>query len=200
MHQEGFSLVELLVVILVLAIGAGLAAPSFNRVIANAQMSTAVNDFVTTLHVARREALARQTTVVMCAAGAGDACGDAGFGAGWIVFSDGEAGTPADGVRNGGDVVLQRHGPLAPAIATNLSVAPGADVAYVAFGSTGNVIDIGAAGPRVTDVQFCDERGDVDTGSGVAAGRWVRVEAPGRPSIHRLRSEVEGMSPLGGCG
>jgi type IV fimbrial biogenesis protein FimT len=207
MHQEGFSLVELLLVVLITAIGLGLAVPAFNGLIANQRMAGAVNDLVTALHAARSEALTRQRTVVLCAAAGAALDPDAGacsqgasFADGWIVFTDGDpGGAAADGAPNGDDRILQVHGPL-DGFGGLVTAAPGGDLAYVAFSSVGNVIDVTGPGTRVTDVQFCDARGDADTGSGVAAGRWIQVEAPGRPVIHRGRADVEGASPLGGCG
>jgi type IV fimbrial biogenesis protein FimT len=207
MHQEGFSLVELLLVVLITAIGLGLAVPAFSGLVANQRMAGAVNEFVTALHAARSEALARQRTVVLCAAagdaldpGAGSCTAGASFADGWIVFTDGDpGGGGADGAPNGADRILQVHGPL-EGLGGRVTAAPGGDLAYVAFSSVGNVIDGTGPGTRVTDVQFCDARGDRDTGGGVAAGRWIQVEAPGRPVIHRGRADVEGASPLGGCG
>ena len=53
---------------------------------------------------------------------------------------------------------------------------------------------------NLTDLQFCDHRGDVDTGGGIAAGRWIRLTPNGRPQLVRERARLQSVdNPLGGC-
>ena len=45
-----------------------------------------------------------------------------------------------------------------------------------------------------------DARGDVDTGGGVAAGRWIQIGVTGRPQLYRMQAEVQSAAnPVGGC-
>lgn len=52
----------------------------------------------------------------------------------------------------------------------------------------------------VRNIQLCDARGNQDTGSGVAAGRWIAVSPAGRPAlIDRVAQLQDASNPLGGC-
>ena len=50
------------------------------------------------------------------------------------------------------------------------------------------------------NIQICDRRGDVDTGAGIAAGRWIQVSPLGRQQLVRTRADIQSdRNPLGGC-
>ena len=50
----------------------------------------------------------------------------------------------------------------------------------------------------ITNILLCDDRGDKNTGGGVAAGRHLFVSPAGRPQVYRLQTQVQ-SSPPGGC-
>ena len=64
--QKGFSLVELLVVVAILGVLAGLAAPSFTSLIRSNRLTAAANDLLGAVALARSEALKRAQRVVLC--------------------------------------------------------------------------------------------------------------------------------------
>jgi type IV fimbrial biogenesis protein FimT len=198
MHEEGLSLIELMVVVFVLGIALVVGVPAFTTMLANTRMTTAVNDMVTSLHAARSEAIKRRATVLLCPArAAGGTCDLAATpGSGWIVFVDLNGNGSVDA--GGGEVILQNHGPLEPAIAARLSVAPADPPHYVAFDGSGFEETLPALGAPISAIEFCDERGDIDTGSGIAAGRLLTIDRTGRPQIYRTRSQVQ-AGPLAGC-
>ena len=66
--QKGFTLIELLVTITLVAIMAVLAMPSFSSMVTNNRMAAVSNDFVSSLHLARTEAVKRGEDVIICAA------------------------------------------------------------------------------------------------------------------------------------
>jgi type IV fimbrial biogenesis protein FimT len=193
--KEGFSLIELMVIVSVLALLLGLGIPAFNDMVRNSRMSTAVNDLVTSLHAARGEAITRRATVILCPATAAgtDCAADGNLSAGWLVFVD----SNGDGSLDAAEPVVQRHGAIDSGPALDLSVSPVSRAGRIAFSNAGTL----RVAESTTDIQFCDVRGDRDTGSGVAAGRWIRVQPTGHPEIRRLRSELQDpdINPLGGC-
>lgn len=193
--EEGFSLIELMVIVSVLGLALGLGVPAFNDMLSNSRMSTAVNDLVTSLHAARGEAITRQAAVILCPANAAgtDCEADGGLVGGWLVFVD----SNGDGSLDAAEPVVQRHGAIDAGPVLDLSVFPTDRAGRITFSNAGT-LEIAAS---TTDIQFCDGRGDRDTGSGVAAGRWIRVQPTGHLEIRRMRSDLQDpdINPLGGC-
>lgn len=202
MHSEGVTLVELMVTLAVAAIVLSVGIPTFSEFIQNNRMTAAANDLVSSMHLARSEALQRRVPVVVCAstdAGAAlPSCdGGADFGAGWAVFADANA----NGQRDAAEVVISAHGALPQLITDNSALGGFGAPVYVAFGGDGFRLDIvGVATPSVTDLQLCDDRGDREISGGLAAGRWVRISATGHPRVFADRGLLQGAdNPLGGC-
>lgn len=76
-HQRGFTLIELMIVVVLLGITAAIAVPNFGRMIDNNQHAAAANDFSGLLHFARSEAIRRGNGVVVYAIDTSD--GNAGY-------------------------------------------------------------------------------------------------------------------------
>ena len=201
-HQEGFTLIELLVLMMVFALTLGIGVPAFNGMVANARMSAAANDLVSSLHAARAEATTRNTSVTLCASTAGDAplpaCdADAVLTDGWVVFVD----TNSDGAISDDETLLQGHGALDDSIRSRerSGAEPGPPY-YLSFRGDGFLQEIAGLGPPVRNVQLCDARGNQDTGNGRAAGRWITVSPAGHPAlVDRVKRLQADGNPLGGC-
>ena len=95
--QSGFTIIEILVVVVILAILMSLAAPSFVRTLRSMTVSSSINGMMSDLRYARSEAVRRGSTVVVCRSddpeAASPVCatsgaGSSGWASGWIVFLD----------------------------------------------------------------------------------------------------------------
>ncbi|WP_372015317.1 GspH/FimT family pseudopilin [Pseudoxanthomonas sp. 10H] len=91
-RQRGFTLVELMVTVAVLAILVGLATPSFTSVINSNRLTSQANEFMADLQLARSEAVRRNRTVRLCRSADGATCAaGAGDWTSWIVILPGTA-------------------------------------------------------------------------------------------------------------
>lgn len=97
LRQSGFTVLELLITVVIMAILAALAGPSFKEMFENNRLATQANEIVASVALARTEALRRNGRVIMCRfdavqtnptpATAGCTSGTNAWG-GWIVFAD----------------------------------------------------------------------------------------------------------------
>lgn len=88
-REAAFTLVELLVVLVVAAIGLSLAIPSFRTLIQGNRAATAANTFITALMSARSEAIRRGQRITVCRSADGAGCAaSGGYEQGFIVFVD----------------------------------------------------------------------------------------------------------------
>jgi prepilin-type N-terminal cleavage/methylation domain-containing protein len=200
----GFTLLELMVTIFVVAILFGFGVPSFQEFQRNNAIAAAANDLVSATLAARAEAVKRQVPVTLCASAnptaANPVCSPTGAGTngGFFVFVDENGnvdanGTPiitdatdGDAVLNNGEVVLlARPGPAAP-------INVFANTGVVSYGPNGfrrlTIAGL-AAQPATFSVLYCDDRGNRVTSSGSTA-RVVRIDRTGRGQTLREVAEV----------
>ena len=202
MHSEGVTLVELMITITVVGIVLAVGVPGFSAFFQNSRMTGAANDLVSSMHLARSEALLRRIPVVICpstnTADLEPTCDGAGdLSAGWLVYAD----INENAQRDADDIVISVRGALPEQIAGNSVLAGGGPPVYIAFGTDGFRTDLTGVGTAsVTNLQLCDDRGDQLISGGRAAGRWIRISATGHPRVFAQYGLVQGAdNPLGGC-
>lgn len=119
-RSAGFSLIELLITIAISAIILGIAAPSFNELMARSRMTDASRDLADRLAVAMTVSESRPTTI--CVSSDGKNCtATANWDSGYIVFTD--AGTV--GVVDGTDAILERALPVTGGVSVKSSMELG---------------------------------------------------------------------------
>jgi len=95
--QTGFTLIELMVTIAVVAILLTVGVPSFRSLTQNNRMSTQANELMAALTLARSEAVKRGASVTICSSADQASCaGSNNWATGWIVFSDSNADATVD--------------------------------------------------------------------------------------------------------
>lgn len=94
--RRGFSVIELMVVVAVLAILAATSVPVFIEVLNNNRLAARSNDIVSMLQTARLESMRRGVRVIVCPSTNGTACVTGGTWNGWIAFADLDADNAID--------------------------------------------------------------------------------------------------------
>ena len=211
--NNGFTVTEFMTMLLITVFIFGIGRPAYIEFIDNNRVIAATNEVAAAIHLARSEAIKRRANVTLCPSANWNAeipaCdGTGSFADGWIIFTDctqtpppvNTCGAP-NSIVDMFDTVLTTHGPLDNNIADNFTTNPGTPT-YISFSATGfprTIISMGIT-PK-NDFQICDHRGNHDVGDGVAAGRWLRISAIGRPQIYSTVTEIQSTArnPLGGC-
>ncbi len=100
-QTAGFTLIELMVVIVIVAIFVTVGVPSFQNLIQDNRLVTQANRLVSSLQLARSEALKLGTPVSICRSTNGTSCAGVGesWESGWIVFVDTNSNGDVDGER-----------------------------------------------------------------------------------------------------
>lgn len=107
----GYTVVELMVVLLVSGILLGTALPAFSGLLRSQQLTQEINALVADLNFTRSEAVKRARRVHLCKSADQATCSaDAQWEDGWIVFPDRDR----SGERDPDEPVLRAHGPLPP--------------------------------------------------------------------------------------
>jgi type IV fimbrial biogenesis protein FimT len=104
--QGGFSLMEMLIVIAIVAILLALGVPSFKYVTQSNRATSEINGMLGALQLARAEAIKEGQTVSVCPTTDGATCAGVGvtdWESGWIIFSD----SKPYGTFNGNDFVVR---------------------------------------------------------------------------------------------
>lgn len=101
----GFTLVELMVSIALVAIVASVAVPSFNSLVQGNRLISASNQLLSAFHTARSEAIKRSQTITLCATSDGSSCAATSDWSNWLIMAGNEIvvqGRLADGLNVSG--------------------------------------------------------------------------------------------------
>jgi len=183
----GFTLIELMVAFVVVAVLIGVAVPGFRTFILNGRVTTNTNDLLGELATARSEAIKRNATVVICRSdnptATTPACssGTANtWETGWLLFEDGAtANNKTFSTGDVGDVLIRVHEPLTGNLTLrgNNTTNLGNFVAFTREGLT--TLPAVAAKDTPHHFKLCDSRGK-------EYARAIVLESSGRARIDRL--------------
>lgn len=127
---RGFTMIEMLMAIVILAILAALAVPSFRNASLSSALGSAADNLMASVQLARSEAIKRNRVITLCTSADGATCATGGWQQGWIVV---DAAT---------GVVYQQQ----PALAADLRVSQAGGTAAIGF----QPIGVGATAATLT--------------------------------------------------
>lgn len=181
---SGFSLIELIAAMVVLAILAAIGYPAMQRFIAEERARSHVNDFVADFNISRSEAITRKETIIICpfnlVAGV-PTCGADWMG-GWLIFADSNGNNALDSPP---DTVLVQHVGVQGLVTLRQrdAATPPNVIAPTPFriDTTGATSVVAAAPPFPPpgSLSFCDSRGPAD-------GRRVSISAAGQARTDKI--------------
>lgn len=148
--QVGFTLIELMIVLLIVAVVSALGGPALSETVKRNRLRTQADRILTTLNLARSEAVKRNQAVSICSSSDGAACGG-DWEDGWIVFSNSDGDTTVDA---GVDTVIRVYGGVSSGYTLSGTIGASA-LTYYGDGSY-------AGGAGV--INICSPDADIDQG------------------------------------
>ncbi|MGB1950269.1 MAG: GspH/FimT family pseudopilin [Marinobacter sp.] len=129
-NQSGFTLIELMITIVILAIIVTIGIPSFRNIIVSNSVAFDRDEFFSLVTFARSEAIKRGTGVTICKSANGTTCTDSlSWNQGWLAFHD----VDGDGVKDSGDQPVRTLG----ALDAQVSMSHGGGANRITFDSRG---------------------------------------------------------------
>jgi type IV fimbrial biogenesis protein FimT len=145
-RKRGFTLVELMVVIVIAAILLAITIPAMSGFVHDSRVSANVNEFISAITLARTEAVKRGRLVTMCRSRNADSdppsCDGSSndWAAGWLLYEEGSSATNV-GTYEAGETVILRRGVLPDG---TMAPASSADMTTITFNALGEPIGVGA--------------------------------------------------------
>ncbi|WP_157511094.1 GspH/FimT family pseudopilin [Frateuria sp. Soil773] len=189
-RARGFTMIELMVTIAVLAILMTIAVPSFNNSIRRNDVSTASNALLADLSYARTEAVTRHSTVSMCPSTDGTSCASStAYDTGWIIYTYAAGKAKANTAYDGSDAgnILLRYTQARSGVSIQIK---GASV--ISYGQQGQLKPDSAL-----NFQVCYRpKGTTGTGFSTTAVPGALLQVSGSGSVNTTQLGVQtGCTP-----
>ena len=162
-RENGFTLIELMITLVIAVILLTVAVPSFNTTIKDNRLITDANRLVSSLSLARSEAVKHGRTATVCVSSDQATCtGETNWALGWMVWVDANGDTNLDAGEERGFV----------------AAFPGNSVTFTSGASQIQFTAQGTATATAT-LNLCDDRAG-------ETGRRIAISAAGRANTSNL--------------
>jgi type IV fimbrial biogenesis protein FimT len=178
---QGFTIIELMFVVVILTILIAVAAPSMSNLVRDQRVKTAVGDVYAALAFARSEAIKRNVTVGLCSHNGSSGCQNSTDWAtyGWIVYLDSDGNGYPGAVSD----ILKKQDPL-----SNVTLTVTA--AKIGYQGDGRLVP-SMGGDSATNLKFAASV----AGNSAITARCVRINLSGQPN-----TQVDtDQNPANGC-
>jgi len=170
-RDDGFTLIELMIAIALVGILLATAVPALDDFTNDARQTGAINDFISSIHIARNTAITTNSRVTMCASASGTNCELASWDSGWIVFGD---------LNSNGSVDAGENIVSASAAVEGLDILSGEFPAALMYRPNGRAMT-GALTGNSGEFAVCDFRG-------AAHAKVILIELSGRPRMSETKA------------
>ncbi len=173
MKQSGATLMELMVVLAISAILLTIGIPAFASLVHSTRLTSATNELIASLHLARSAAIKRNARTVVCKSEDGVSCIAGGdWQQGWLIFHDANNNAALDA---GETVILARQAlPEGIRLTGNTPVSK-----YISYSPTGGTKTTSGAFQAGT-LTVCNE-----SATSIPARRVI-ISSTGRPRVARV--------------
>ncbi len=148
--EGGFTLIEMMIAVGLTAILLSMAVPALDTFTSNARQTGAVNDFISSMHIARSTAVTTNARVTVCPSANGTSCGGGSWDQGWIVFGDPDS----DQLVDAGETIVSTGAGI-----DRLEIQSAEFANFVTYRPTGRVMNASVNG-SAGEFTICDKRGD----------------------------------------
>lgn len=151
MRQQGFTIIELMITVALVAIIAAIGIPSFQDLVASNRVVSAINELHSGLRLARIEAVKRGDSVVFCSTSDQATCSGA-WGDGWLIFHDADE----DGAVDADELIRVGEG-----------VHDGYSLTFSGGGASITFLARGMTNGQSGTFRLCDADGDAGLARGI---------------------------------
>lgn len=166
MRQHGFTLIELMIAIALTGLLLSMAVPAMDLFVSNARQTSAINDFVSSMHIARSTAITTNTRVTLCPSANGVTCENIDWDRGWIVFAD----LDSDQIVDLNETITSKTAGV-----DDLSIGSVEFANFLLYRPNGRVMNAAVNG-SAGEFTVCDERG-------ADHAKVMIIELSGRPRL-----------------
>lgn len=176
-REYGFTLIELMIAIGLVGLLLSMAVPALDSFVSNARQTGAINDFVSSMHIARSTAITTNLRVTLCASNDGSNCNSDTWTDGWLVFTDRDSDQNVDG----DDRIVASNGAV-----ENLDISSAEFADFLMYRPNGRVMNASVNG-NSGQFTVCDRRG-------ADRAKVMIVDLSGRPRLSKYLAD--GSAPV----